>query len=282
MPFAPGEDRLSVSIAPINRIRGQHYADLPGTLALMRDLHAAGLIDGFEFQNLAEWDGREPPRDQRERRRPAWQASTRYAISELADMLQSNSAPIFSIHANRDTGICLCSEQPADLTHGQQLCGESTALADQVGAEVVVFHLWDTWKESFDLAPLEHAIAALGETFPAVRASVENVPTHLQGETPFTLARRFPWMTLDIRWAALYDELASFEAVVDRIVNVHLQARLDEGCWILPPDAPFTVEEAIATIRSWGYRGLWTVEGSGLRDRTWDDLAAALDWLRAL
>ena len=147
---------------------------------------------------------------------------------------------------------------------------------------MVVFHLWDTWKKAFDLAPLDSAIATLGKTFSRVRASVENVPTHLPGETPFTLARRFPSIPMDIRWAALYDELAHFEAVVDRIANVHLQARFQNRRWVLAADAPFTVEEAIAALRSWGYHGLWTVEGTGLQNQTWDDLAIALNWLRTL
>ncbi|MBN1966341.1 MAG: hypothetical protein JW910_16955, partial [Anaerolineae bacterium] len=67
--------QISLSIAHPNRLRGQQYADLPGTITLMQDLQRAGLVDGFEFQHLAEWDAAEPPRDDGDKRLAAWQAS---------------------------------------------------------------------------------------------------------------------------------------------------------------------------------------------------------------
>lgn len=274
----PIENRLSISIAPVNRIRDQHYADLPGTLRLMHDLKRAGAVDGFEFQNLAEWDAVEPPRDEREKRLADWQNSARHTIGELASALREAEVPILSVHANRDVGICLCAEDAADLKRGRQLMRESLSLATEVGAAVCVFHLWDTWKESFDPARLHEALNEIAPDYPGVKAAIENVPTHLEDCTPFDLVKDFAWITLDTRWAALYDELGRFEAVKDRLANVHLRGHLEGGRWAID-DAPFTFDEAVETIRGWGYAGLWTVEPGGMRGARWENLLVAMSTL---
>jgi len=109
---------------------------------------------------------------------------------------------------------------------------------------------------------------------------VENVPTHLSSFTPFELVKQFEWITLDLRWAALYDELDKFEAVKEKIVNVHLRGRLVGSKWVLD-DAPFDFYEALNYIKSkWNYTGLLTMEPSGLRDGNWENLVIAMLSLR--
>lgn len=62
-------------------------------------------------------------------------------------------------------------------------------------------------------------------------------------------------ITLDLQWAALYDELDRLEPVMDRIVNVHLRGRLEGSSWRLD-HAPFGFYEALHTLRQgWGYAG---------------------------
>ena len=58
-------ERISLSIAPAVQVIGKPYYDLTGSIELMHRLWPAGVVDGFEFQNLAEWDA-SGPRSRRE------------------------------------------------------------------------------------------------------------------------------------------------------------------------------------------------------------------------
>jgi sugar phosphate isomerase/epimerase len=273
---------LAISIAPAIAIVRKRYYDLPGTIAFMQQLLQEGVVDGFEFQNLAEWDATNPPRDEAERRVDAWQDSARYTVDEICTRLQETGLPIFSIHANRDVGICLCSQGEQDVQRGRQLIEESLSLAERVSAQVCVFHLWDTWKESFDPDFLKGIVAEISPHFPSVRMAVENVPTHLPGFTPFELAKEFSWVTLDLKWVSLYDELEEFEAIKERIVNVHLRGQLQGNKWVLP-NAPFQFYEVLNKIRNkWRYSGLITMEPDGLHQASLDDFELAMATLRVM
>jgi hypothetical protein len=271
---------ISISVAPTTRAIGKRYYDLAGTIELMSLLWQESVIDGFEFQNLAEWDEENPPRDEREKRFAAWNESPKLTTDEIASFLQEAGLPILSVHANRDVGICLCSDQEQELNKGKRLIHESLHLAEKVGASVCVFHLWDTWKEDFDPRFLQSVLREIAAQYPGVKASVENVPTHLVGSTPFELMRQSEWITLDLQWAALYDELDRFESVKERISNVHLRGQLEGSQWVLD-GAPFGFYEALDTIRGkWDYSGLLTMEPGGLWDGDWENLVAAMSTLR--
>ncbi len=272
-------DLLSISVAPTTKVIGKRYYDLPGNIEVMRRLMQARVVDGCEFQHVEEWDAEEPPRDEREKRLAAWNDSRRYTPDEVAAALREAGAPILSIHAKRDIGIYLCSDDQAEIDRGRRLLHEALWLTENVGAPVCVFHLWDTWKEAFDPAFLRDTLRDIASSYPTVKAAVENVPTHLIDCAPFDLARAFAWITLDLRWAALYDELDRFEAAADRIANVHLRGRLEDGVWTLDR-APFGLYEAVETIKGWGYAGLWTLEPEGrLSEGDWENLAAAMSAL---
>jgi len=274
--MAGPENPISISVAPTTRVIGKRYYDLPGTIELMHRLFQESMMDGFEFQNLAEWDAAGPPRDGADRRLAAWEDSQRYTTDDLASLLRATGLPVQSIHANRDVGICLCSGDEQDAVRGQRLIHESLLLAEKVGAPVCVFHLWDTRKEALDPAVLHRILCEAATDHPGVRASVENVPTHLSRSTPFDLVQPFEWITLDLRWAAMYDELDRFESVMDRIANVHLRGRLEGKTWHLD-DAPFGFYEALHVLRQeWGYCGPLTMEPSGLRAGEWAGLVAAM------
>jgi hypothetical protein len=144
-----------------------------------------------------------------------------------------------------------------------------------------VIHLWNTFQRAFDFEFLRHTLDASGTQFPTVAASVENIPTSLIGFTPFPLVKDFQFLTLDLRWAGMYDELDQFASVKDRIVNVHLRGQLEGREWVLH-NAPFSLEDALEKIlKEWRYQGLLTMEAEGgLRDASWEDFVAATKALR--
>lgn len=276
--------RLSITTAPLNRLTGGFYTDLSNTIEIMRKIWGSSIVDGFEFQNLAEWDIRGPPRDIRinSDRITAWEKSTKFTTIEKGDLLRTSGAPVISVHANRDVGICLCSEDEADQELGRQMVHETHQLAELVGSEIVVFHLWDTWKANFDPEQLRNELNKITSSYPGVTATVENVPTHLEGHTPFDIVRKFDWITLDTRWAGMYDELDAFEELQDKIINVHLRGSLEGDSWILH-DSPFTFDWALDRIcNKWGYSGLLTVEPErGRGPPGWDGFIKAMKRLNA-
>jgi hypothetical protein len=282
------QNPISIAAAPLSKLVGKRYYDLSGTIEVMRRLHQASAADGFELQNLAEWDARTPPRDEGQRRYAAWQASEKHTVGELAETLRETELPILSVHANRDVGICLCSDQPQEVDRGKTLMGESLSLAESLGAVVCVFHLWDTWKERFDPALLHAVLDEIAPQYPDVKAAIENVPTHLQGYTPYRLVEQFEWITLDLRWAALYGELDKFGPLIDRIANVHLSGQLAGDRWAVSPrwfrdgQRAFCFCEAMDTIQNrWQYAGPLTVEFYGQPQDTWQGLVTAMASLRA-
>jgi hypothetical protein len=269
-----------VTVAPLARLIGRPFYDLTANVEVMQRLWDESVVDGFEFQNLAEWDAANPPRDEGERRLAYWTDSRRYTVEQIADKLLDTGLPILSVHANRDVGILLCSDRAEDLDRGKRLVRESLWLASEVGAGVCVFHLWDTWKEAFDVSRLHGVLGEIAPLFPEVRASVENVPTHLPGCAPFDLASQFQWITLDLRWAALYDEWERFEALAGRIASVHLHGRVVDGHWALEPEWALSKRTGFyrvlnAMCNRWGYSGLLTVERVP-HDVSWAEFVSAV------
>ncbi len=269
---------LSISAAPATGIIKKPYYDLPSTVTVMNRLLQESAVDGFEVQALAEWDKENPPKDDVSGSRyTAWKKSPKYTVEEVAALLEE--LPILSIHANRDIGIYLCGKE-TDITKGERLIHESLSLAEKVGAGVCVVHLWDTWKSQFDTAFLQEVLHNIAAQYP-VTASVENVPTHVEGTTPFELVKEFEWITLDLRWAAMYDELDRFESVKEKVTNIHLRGRLQGDTWALT-QAPFEFYEALDIIQTWGYSGLLTVEPeAGLLSSNWESLVKALASVRS-
>ena len=275
---------ISVTVAPLTRMIGKPFYDLEANVEVMERLWGESVLGGFEFQNLAEWDAANPPREEGERRLAYWNDSRRHTVAQIADKLVRTGLPILSVHANRDVGILLCSEREEDLDRGKRLVGESLWLASRVEAGVCVFHLWDTWKEAFDVGRLRGVLDEIAPRYPDVRASVENVPTHLPGRTPFDLADEFQWLTLDLRWAALYDEWERFEALAGRIANVHLHGRVVEGRWVLESEWALAGRTGFyhvldAMCERWGYSGLLTVERVP-HDVSWGDFVSAIASIR--
>ena len=258
------ENLISVSSAPIAKLGGKRYYDLDGTLKVMKKVFREAIVDGFELQLQPEWDSENPPLT--DTQFADWTKTPKYIVDDILRIFKKQSLPILSVHASRDVGTYLCSSRKEDNEKGRQLIHDSLHLANDLGAHVCVFHLWDTWKTKFNWEKLKNDLLDMIHPFAKVKASVENIPTHLEECTPFSLVKHFDHVTLDIKWASLYNELSRSESIIDKIVNVHLRGSLRKDRWFL--NSPnFGFYEALDLItRRWKYHGLLTVEPEGERN----------------
>jgi hypothetical protein len=255
---------ISVSSAPIAGFGDKEYYDLLGTIEVMKEVSGEAVVDGFELQLEPEWDCENAPLTDADWAN--WTETPKFTVEEIVELIKSEGLPILSVHASRDVGSYLCSEKERDWEKGKRVIYGALSVAEGLGAEVCVFHLWDTWKSNFDLRNVETIFLKTAEQFPKVKASVENVPTHLDGCSPFMLVRSFKHVTLDLRWASMYNELDAFESIVGSLVNVHLRGSLKKTKWILEHSS-FDFYEALNKIRNdWKYSGLLTVEPEGRID----------------
>jgi hypothetical protein len=271
---------LSFSSSPLTRIINANYYDLESTFKVMKKLSIFTNINGFELQYLAEWQRDFPPRDNDPRydRYRTWKDSMKYTVKELAEKINETGISILSIHGNRDIGILCCSNNSQDIQKAKKLITETCVLAEMVNARICVFHLWDTSLNNFNISTQMEIISEIANNFSNIKLSVENIPTKLQNCTPYELVKHFNWITLDLRWAVLYEELRRFFFKKKKIINIHIRGTLEGGEWKLK-EAPFTVYEALdLIINEWKYEGVLTIEPEGgLVGASWQDLIEAVN-----
>lgn len=270
---------ISLSIAPAIVTTGKKYYDLSASIELMQNLQQMHIVDGFEFQLLEEWDDTNPPIDEQDKRFDSWEDSPKYSIDDIAALIKGAKCNILSVHAKRDVGKYLCSSDSSYIDKGKHLVEEALKFTKEIGCHICVFHIWDTWKDDSDIRFLHYTLSEISLKYPTVKASVENVPTHVNGCTPFDLVKHFQWITLDLQWAALYDELNKFEEVKNKIVNVHLRGKLDDSRWTLD-NSPFKFYDALNMLRDeWGYKGILTMEPNQLTNGQLSELTSAMSSL---
>jgi len=270
---------ISVSSAPIAKLENKKYYDLLGTLGVMKKVFKEFAVDGFELQLEPEWDSENPPLTDGEF--ADWRKTPKYTLPEIGTLVKDTNLPILSVHASRDVGNYLCSSHKSDVERGKHLIRETLAFTEDLGTEVCVFHIWDTWTKKIDVNLLQRIFDGLATQFPKIMASIENIPTHVGGCTPFSLVSLFRYVTLDLRWAALYNELDAFESIIDRVVDVHLRGRLEEDRWVLDRSS-FGLEEALDKIKNkWKYSGPLTMEpDSGIDASHFGSFLKAMSSLR--
>lgn len=255
---------ISVSSAPIAGFGDKEYYDLTGTTDVMKKVFKESVVDGFELQLEPEWDCENAPLTDTDW--ADWNKTPKFNAEEIVELIKSEGLPILSVHASRDIGSYLCSDKERHWKKGKRVIYDSLLIAETLGAEICVFHLWDTWKTNFEPQKVKSMLLEMADQFPKVKASVENIPTHLEGYTPFRLARSFEHVTLDLRWATMYKELDAFESIINGIVNVHMRGSLKERKWVLER-SDFDFYEALNKIRKkWRYSSLLTVEPEGRID----------------
>lgn len=252
---------VSVSTAPIAKLGNKKYYDLSGTIQVMKKVYQESAVDGFELQLEPEWDSENPPLTDSEL--ADWTKTPKYTAEQILTLVTKEKLPILSVHASRDVGNYLCLNQKQHLEKGKRLIDDSLFLSDELSASVCVFHLWDTWATEFDANRLKKTLSDVAANYPKVKATVENIPTNLKGHTPFSLVKTFDHVTLDLRWAALYNELNAFESIINNIENIHMRGTLEGNKWALNRSS-FTFYEALDTVKNkWKSPALLTVEPEG-------------------
>jgi len=227
----------------------------------MKKVYQESAVDGFELQLEPEWDSENPPLTDSEL--ADWTKTPKYTAEQILTLVTKEKLPILSVHASRDVGNYLCLNQKQHLEKGKRLIDDSLFLSDELSASVCVFHLWDTWATEFDANRLKKTLSDVAANYPKVKATVENIPTNLKGQTPFSLVKTFDHVTLDLRWAALYNELNAFESIINNIENIHMRGTLEGNKWALNRSS-FTFYEALDTVKNkWKSPALLTVEPEG-------------------
>ncbi len=275
--------QLSVSSAPLTSYLNKPYYDLKATVYIMKMLAEEHVVDGFEFQLLAEWNPNYPPldKDTRYDRQLEWENSRKYTEEQIADLLGGYGFTILSVHANRDIGICLCSTDEKLRKRGRELIERALVLTERLSAPVCVFHLWDTWLAEIDFEAIKRDITSLASEHPEVKASVENLPTYITDTTPFEIVRKYEWVTLDTKWADMYDELDKFDTIKEKLANIHVSGTYRGGRWLLT-DSHVKFEQTLVKARElWEASRLLTIEPSGeFNDVKWKNLVAGIRLFR--
>lgn len=276
---------LSVSTSPLNSHMEIQtpYFDLQSTVEVMDKALSDCGIDGFEVQLMEDWNKKNPPLSYNHEKKIAnWKKAPDYSVDDIVNMLLPLRDSILTIHANKDIGILLCSENEKEVGIGVHLLHEALAISQRLQVKHCVVHLWDYWKERFDFP----RVCRLIEKIASEKVCVENIPTHYMGKKPYQMLTDFESITLDVKFAYMFDEITAYERLSSRIRNVHLSGHLSDGVWniqrVPEKNIGSTLEEVITyLIGSWGYQGLFTVE-SIPKDQTWADTMEGLNKLKNL
>ena len=266
---------IALSTGWLPRLEDKPYYELSSVLNMMDKFSQERLVDGFEFGLLPEWDSENPPLT------PAQAPSTceKHDLQVILELLEKKGFTVLTVHASRDVGSYLCSEEKAKLAKGVRLVDESMKFCQDLSSKVCVFHLWDPWKKSFDLKGLQKVYEEGKKRFSDVEFSVENIPTMIEGKTPFQLLRGFGWRTLDLKWASMYDEFDLFAEAVEKVDNVHVQGKCQDDSFV-PTVGSLDYEKALKWIVDAGYSGVLTLELEG--KASYEDIVKCVKKLRKL
>ena len=274
---------LSISSVPLASYLGRKYYDLEATLYVMTMLAKEDVVDGYEFQLLAEWNRHYPPIcvDTKYDRKLEWELSRKHGVSEIARSINNLNLNIISVHANRDIGVCLCSKDEELIERGKKLIGNALSLASLVHARMCVFHLWDTWIEDIDFVNLKRLFKTCVRTHSQIKATVENIPTFGEGRSPLPVVKDYDWVTLDTKWAMKYGELEAYRSIKRKIANVHLRGEYRRGRWLFEGSARMFDEIRRTLRQTLKYSDLLTIEPAmELTDIKWRDLVRSISFFR--
>jgi sugar phosphate isomerase/epimerase len=217
------------------------------------------------------------------------------AVSQDAGALRGLSEhyrmPIGSVHAP-----CLLVTQRVWSPDPWERLRRAAALADTVGAPIVVVHPPFSWQRDY-ARTFETGLAALRQGYPAVRFAVENMfPVRMAGREfiPYSpgwdpTRVGFEAYTLDLSHcaAARNDALAMADEMGPAMVHVHLGDGTGEGRdeHLVPGRGNQPCGQLLASLAGRGFTGAIAVEVStrraASRAEREADLAEALEFARA-
>jgi sugar phosphate isomerase/epimerase len=269
---------LSISTKLLATYLHRKYTDLAATFCVMDALASEHIVDAFEFELLAEWNGAFEPvdKDTRFNRKYEWEHSRKHEVGQIARLIRREDYQVASVHANRDVGVLLCSGERALVERGRLLIERAASLAELVDAPLCVLHLWDPWSQRVDFRLLRAVVDEVFAGHPSVTPSVENIPTYTRLLSPFEAASAFPSVTLDLKWADKYGEIDRYRELGGRLRNVHFHGALAGKRWHL--SASLDEGELLRRLQDeWRYAGPITLEPEeDFHNLLWGELVAGI------
>lgn len=266
---------IALSTGWLPRLENRPYYDLSSVFNVMNRFSRKHVIDGFEFGLLPEWDSENPPLTPSE----APLTCEKHSLHEILGLLNQKGFAVLTAHASRDVGAYLCSESMLDYAKGVRLVNDSMEFCHAIGSGVCVFHFWDPWKQNLDAARLHKVYGECVGSVSDVELSIENIPTVLEGTSPFRLIEGFERVTLDLKWASMFSEFDSFFEVIDKVDNVHVQGKYHDGTFA-PTVGSLDYHRALKRLVNAGYRGIFTLELEG--KARFEGILECVEWLRRI
>ncbi len=266
---------ISLSTGWLPRLENRPYYELSAALTVMGKFWKEALVDGFEFGLLPEWNSENPPLTPSD----ASLTCEKHPVQEILKILQESNLRFLSVHANRDLGCYLCSNEQTKRSQGVKLTNESLRFCESLDSKICTLHFWDPWSTNINLAHLCEVYKQARTKFPQLQISVENIPTAIKGETPFNLMREFDHKTLDLKWASMYNEFDNFVNAIEKVGNVHIQGKYQNGDLVCTT-GDLDYSTALQRIMNSGYSGIFTVELEGRA--TYKEIKTYIERLRKL
>ncbi len=249
---------ISLSTGWLPRLENRPYYELSSVLTVMDKFWRKGLVDGFEFGLLPEWDSENSPLT------PCDAPSTceKHSYQEILQILEKRDFKLLTVHASRDVGCYLCSDEQMKRSKGVKLVDDSLRFCHSSRSKICTFHFWNPWGTSIDREFLREVYGQAEKRFPGLEISVENIPTVIKDETPFNLMRDFDYTSLDLKWASMYDEFDKFLGAIEKVDNLHIQGKYHAGNLVCTA-GNLDFDAALREIVDSGFSGVFTVELEG-------------------
>lgn len=259
--------RVVCSTGTLPAAVGGSYYDLE---AVVEGARAVGVLD-LELVLQPDWRPYESPRDPRLRSgRTTGKWTTSQIISLMRGWRESTGGRIRSVHANSDVGCFLSARGESERGTAVRILEEARLVAEELGADILVLHLWDTWADEINPDTAARRVRDFAESCLHITLTVENIPVSArrwsQCELMIRLFELLPsrvGLTLDLSWSSLYGNLEQLLDLLPRVKNVHVQGRLGEvdgNTVLLPRAGDLDLDWAVRCIRDRGYCGQWTLE----------------------
>ncbi len=254
-----------VSSAMLPKAIGKEFTDYTAIPIVYSQLE----VDGIELVLLPEWDNHYPPITPTS---ADWNLCQKISGVEIINCFKQLQINIPSIHLNRDIGNLLCSNDQMLVERGQRILEENLEVASKLNSDIVVLHLWDTFKKQINIKDLFNKVYEVSQYF-SVKLTIENIPISVQSINSLqawsTLKKIMPneyGFTLDLNWCSLYDNFEELLKEFSSIYNIHVQGYLNEHKRLVPRVGNLDLMKSIDKLKSLNYNHYITLELSKVTD----------------